>query len=166
LTNRNTDCFIYFSIIFNRNHLIQIGIVQRMIREYILLSDGLSVANINFTVVCQPKLRLMESDYRKLQQSQDNNSVMQNQMCISTAGCFVCCAIPIAKAAARSSAILASKRDCWNLSLKAHFVILRNYYSGNPFKQISLCFVLKVFWGKSLFKFMSNKDVVRIFLYS
>jgi hypothetical protein len=27
------DCFIYFSIIFNRNHLIQIGIVQRMIRE-------------------------------------------------------------------------------------------------------------------------------------
>jgi hypothetical protein len=52
-----------------------------MIREYILLSDGLSVANINFTL-WSVKLRLMESDYRKLQQSQDNNSVMQNQMCI------------------------------------------------------------------------------------
>jgi hypothetical protein len=69
LTNRNTDCFIYFSIIFNRNHLIQIGIVQRMIREYILLSDGLSVANINFTLWSVSRLRLMESDYRRLQQS-------------------------------------------------------------------------------------------------
>jgi hypothetical protein len=80
LTNRNIDCFIYFSIIFNRNHLIQIGIVQRMIREYSLVEWFVRRQYQFYFVVCQPKLRLMESDYRKLQQSQDNNSVMQNQM--------------------------------------------------------------------------------------
>jgi hypothetical protein len=40
---------LYFSVIFNTNHLIQIGIVQRMICKYIFL-DSLSITNINFAL--------------------------------------------------------------------------------------------------------------------
>jgi hypothetical protein len=41
---------LYFSVIFNTNHLVQIGIVQRMICKYIFLTDSLSITNINFAL--------------------------------------------------------------------------------------------------------------------
>jgi hypothetical protein len=114
-----------------------------MIREYILLSDGLSEYQFYF-VVCQPKLRLMESDYRRLQQSQDN---AEPDVHTSTAGCFVCCAIPIAK-----QPHVQQYRVLDTPIVKGAFRDPEKFYSGNPWlNKFQLCFVLKVFWGKSLF---------------
>jgi hypothetical protein len=101
----------------------------------------------------------MESDYRRLQQS-DNNSVMQNQMCIQALRA-VLSVNPIAKSSRVHHNTVASKSGLLTKPIvKGAFrdpgeIIIVVIPWLNKFQ---LCFVLKVFWGKSLFKFMSNKD--------
>jgi hypothetical protein len=66
---------------------------------------------------------------------------------------------PIAKKAATFINTVASKsRIAYETIVKGAFRDPGNYYSGNPLaKQISIM-LCGYFWGKSLFKFMSNKD--------
>jgi hypothetical protein len=103
----------------------------------------------------------MESDY-KLQQSQDNNSVMQNQMCIQALRAVLSVAQSHSKKSSRTfiSNTVASKSGLLTKPIvKGAFrdpgeIIIVVIPLA---KQISIM-LCAIFWGKSLFKFMSNKD--------